>query len=77
VITISPLEADKYPLPTLEEMLAPLADGSAFSKLDLFNAYLQLEVPPESKLLLTINTHRGLHKYQCLNDGVASALAIF
>ena len=52
-------------------------DGSVFSKLDLSTAYLQLEVSPESKPLLTINKHRGLYQCQHLNYGVASAPAIF
>ena len=77
-VSLNPaLEVDKYPLPNLEDMLASLADGSVFSKLDLSTAYLQLEVSPESKPLLTINTHRGLYQYQRLNYGVASAPAIF
>ena len=77
-VSLNPaLEVDKYPLPNLEDMLASLADGSVFSKLDFSTAYLQLEVSPESKPLLTINTHRGLYQYQRLNYGVASAPAIF
>ena len=63
-VSLTPaLGVDKYPLPKLEDMLASLADGSGFSKVDLSTAYLQLEVSPESKPLLTINTHRGLYLY--------------
>ena len=58
-------------------MPASLADGSIFSKLDFSTAYLQLEVSPKSKPLLTINTHRGLYQYEILNYWVASAPAIF
>ena len=77
-VSLNPaLEVDKYPLPNLEDMLASLADGSIFSKLDLSTAYLKLEVSPESKTLLTTNTQRGLYQYQHLNYGVASAPAIF
>ena len=34
-----------------------------FSKIDLSDAYLQIEVDEESSKLLNINTHRGLYKY--------------
>ena len=77
-VSLNPaLEVDKYPLPNFEDKLASVADGSIFSKLDLSTAYLQLEVSPEPKPLLTIDTHRGLYQYQRLNYGVASAPAIF
>jgi len=58
-------------------MLALGGAGEVFSKLDLSTAYLQLEVAPESKPLIIINTHRSLYQYQRLNYGVALAPAIF
>ena len=40
-----------------------LAGGKHFSKLDLRQAYHQMEVTEESKKFLTINTHKGLFQY--------------
>ncbi|XP_053383801.1 uncharacterized protein K02A2.6-like [Mercenaria mercenaria] len=77
-VTVNPqLEVDQYPLPRVEDIFASLGNGKKFSKIDLKNAYLQLEVDAESKKLLTINTHKGLFRYNRLVFGVAPAAAIF
>ncbi len=71
------IEVDSYPLPRPEELFAQLAGGKKFSKIDLAEAYLQVEVDDASKKLLTVNTHQGLYQYNRLPFGVASAPAIF
>nr|VZI15298.1 unnamed protein product [Spirometra erinaceieuropaei] len=47
-----------YPLPVPTDLFTLLNCGTCFTKLDLADAYLQIEVAPESRDLLTINTHR-------------------
>ncbi|XP_062534290.1 uncharacterized protein K02A2.6-like [Armigeres subalbatus] len=47
-----------------------------FSVIDLSDAYLQVEVD-DSKQLLTINTHRGLFRFNRLAPGVKSAPGAF
>ncbi|XGW22263.1 hypothetical protein V3C99_004908, partial [Haemonchus contortus] len=54
-----------------------LNGGRYFSQLDLAEAYLQLEVDDDSKQLLTINTHRGLFRFNRLPFGVKPAPGIF
>ena len=71
------LMVDKYPLPRIEDIFANLSNGRKYSKLDLRQAYLQLECEDDSKELLTINTHRGLYRYNRLLYGVSSAPAIW
>ncbi|XP_030838252.1 uncharacterized protein K02A2.6-like [Strongylocentrotus purpuratus] len=71
------LEEDVYPLPTCEDLFANLAGGKVFSKIDLSNAYLQLELTDKSKELLTIHTHKGLYQYERLPFGVSTAPAVF
>jgi len=71
------VEEDTYPLPTAEDLFATLAGGTVFTKLDLSNAYQQLELTEQSRELLTINTHKGLYQYQRLPYGVTTAPAIF
>ncbi|KAL5517154.1 hypothetical protein EMCRGX_G002638 [Ephydatia muelleri] len=77
-VTVNPaLEVDQYPLPKPEDIFASLAGGTAFSKIDLSQAYQQLLLDKESQQYLTVNTHQGLYRYKRLTFGVASAPAIF
>lgn len=54
-----------------------MSGGNKFTKLDLKQAYSQLEVHPNDRKLLTQNTHKVL--YQCIRlmYGIASAPAIW
>lgn len=71
------LHINQYPLPKPEDLLAMLAGGQKFSKLDLSQAYQQLLQEEESKKYTTINMHKGLYQYSRLPFGIASAPAIF
>ncbi|CAH8545975.1 unnamed protein product [Schistosoma haematobium] len=71
------LETHQYPLPLPEDLFAKLNGGKLFAKLDLSEAYLQIPVADESKNLLTINTHKGLFRYNRLPFGVKTAPSIF
>ena len=51
--------------------------GEKFAKLDLCQAYQQLLLSPNSRELLTINTHKGLFQSIRLQFGVHSASVIF
>ena len=49
-ITVNPeLQAEQYPFPHIEDIFANLADGQKFSKIDLRQAYHQLEIEEDSK----------------------------
>ena len=54
---------DKYPIPQVEDLLATLAGGRVFSKINLSQAYQQLPLDEESQKLVVINTQKGLFKY--------------
>ena len=66
-----------YPFPSLEEAFEKLNGGKVFSKIDLFEAYLQIPVEENSSKLLCINTHRGLDKFDRLVFRIKVAPAIF
>ncbi len=71
------LKVKEHPLPTPEELLLKLNGGQKFSKLDLTNAYQQVELDNESRKYVCINTHLGLFRYTRLPFGVSSSTAIF
>uniref|UniRef100_A0AAG5DP56 RNA-directed DNA polymerase n=1 Tax=Anopheles atroparvus TaxID=41427 RepID=A0AAG5DP56_ANOAO len=71
------LQPYDYPLPLPEDIFARLANCSVFSKLDLSDAFLQVEIDQQHRTLLTINTHRGLFSYNRLPPGLKIAPAAF
>ncbi|GAB1867365.1 Rna-directed dna polymerase reverse transcriptase and integrase domain containing [Camponotus japonicus] len=71
------LDAEDYPIPGIEELMAKLRGSSIFSQLDLSDAYFHLGLDEESKKLTTINIHRGLFAYNQLVFGLKLAPAIF
>jgi len=77
-VTLNPcLEVEKFPLPRIDELFANLQKGDKFSKIDLCQAYTQLELDQESQKLCTISTHKGLFCYSRVPFGITSASAIF
>ncbi|XP_065182445.1 uncharacterized protein K02A2.6-like [Sycon ciliatum] len=68
---------DQHPLPCVEDVFATLAGGQRFAKIDLKQAYLQMEIEEESKPLLTLTTPLGLNQLNRLGFGVASAPALW
>ncbi|BHF85258.1 hypothetical protein SprV_1002842100 [Sparganum proliferum] len=66
-----------YPPPIPPDIFSRLNDGTCFDQLDLADAYLQIEIVPDSYELLTINTHRDLFQYTRLRVGVKAAPTLF
>ena len=71
------VKTDYYPLPRIDDILASLANCTHFCVLDLQGAYQQVQVDEDCQELLTINTQKGLFRYNRLVFGVKSAPAIF
>lgn len=70
------LSVDKYPVPRIEDLLSKLSGSRYFTKLDLSQAYNQVELD-ETRKFTVINTHRGLFRYNRLVYGLASSPGIF
>ena len=66
-----------YPLPSVKDVFAMLAGGKSFTKLDLAHAYSQIPLSKASKQYVTINTHKGLYRYNRLPFGITAAPSIF
>ena len=70
-------QVDTYRFPKIKDLFTKLSGGKYFSQLDLSQAYLQLPLEDSSKEFVTINTNKGLFRYNRLPFGVAFAPAIF
>ena len=62
------LELHQCQLPLPENLFAMLNGGRFFSQTDFADVYFQVEVDDESKPLLMVNTHRGLYRYNVLEQ---------
>ena len=77
-VTINPqILIDQHPIPTIEELLVRLNNGEKFTKLDLSDAYLQVELDEQSKNLVIINIPLDLFRYNHMPFGISNAPAIF
>ena len=71
------IQLDRYPIPKVEDLFVKLQGGQSFTKIDLSQAYQQLQLDEDSKKLVVINTHRDLFRYSLLPFGISSAPVIF
>lgn len=68
---------EHYPLPTFEELSHKLVGCSVFSKLDIKQAYHQLELDQECRYITTFITPLGMMRYKRLLFGLSSAPETF
>lgn len=77
-MTINPyLENNQYPMPNQQDLFAALAGGTRFSKLDMTQAYMQMQVEAGSQKYLTINTNKGLFMFARMPFGITTAPIIW
>jgi hypothetical protein len=69
---------ERHPSPTVDDIIDHLHGCTMFSKIDLRQGYLQLELEPgESRGITTFATHMGLFRSKRLSFGITSASEIF
>ncbi|XP_064624576.1 uncharacterized protein K02A2.6-like [Lineus longissimus] len=68
---------DKFPIPSNDELRGELRGAKYFARLDLANAYHQLELNEESRDLTCFLTHQGLYRFKRVPFGLASAPSAF
>ena len=73
IILNQTLEPEVYLLPKIVELFVALAGGINFANLNLSHANQQLVLDESSDFVATINTHKGLVKYNHLPFGFATA----
>ena len=77
-VTLNPqMLIPQHPIPIIDDLMAKLSRGEKFTKIDLADAYLQVELDEDSKKLVAINTPYGLFRYNRLPFGVANAPSTF
>ena len=67
----------RHLIPTVNGVNLKLTGANVFSKLDISQAYHQLELHKDSQYITTFSTHVGLFRYKRLNYGTNSAAEIF
>ena len=67
----------RHPIPTVNDVSFALNGAKFFSKLDLSQAYNQIELDEQSRYMTTFSTHVGLYRYKRLNYGTNAAAEIF
>ena len=68
---------ERYPIPTVDEVLQSRNQSTVFSKLDLKWGYHQLELHPDSRSITTFTAHCGLYQYKRLMFGITSAPEVY
>ena len=64
-------------MPEIETIFSEVPNMKHFAKLDLSDAYLQIELEEDSREVTTIATPIGLYRYKRLVPGLKSASSIF
>ena len=68
---------ENYPIPDMETIFHNLHGASYFGKIDLSDAYYQIELDEEAKDICTINKSQGLFKMCRLPQGLKNSSSIF
>lgn len=68
---------EHHPMPVVEDYIARLGRGSIWSKLDIREAFLQVELAEESRDVTTFMTNRGLFRFKRLPFGLVTAPELF
>lgn len=68
---------EHHPMPVVEDHIARLGRGTIWSKLDIKEAFFQIELADESKDITTFITGRGLFRFKRMPFGLVTAPELF
>lgn len=67
------IKREQHPLPTMEQLIPKFRKATVFSKLDIKNAFHQIEVKEDCRHITTFITSKGLFRYKRLMFGISNA----
>lgn len=68
---------ENHPLPTMDQLLPHFRHAKLFSKLDINNAFHQVELDADCRYITTFSTSKGLFRYKRLLFGISCAPEMF
>lgn len=71
------ISRENHPLPTMDTLLSQLREANLFSRLDIKNAFHQLEISENSRHITTFISKKGLLRYKRLMFGLTCAPEMF
>jgi hypothetical protein len=67
------INRERHNTPTLDDLIVDLNEAKVISKIDLIEAYHQLEIDEECRYITTFRTPLGLKRYKRLTQGIKSS----